>query len=535
MAGPEFVVDFPALWVVPDWVERHCPVPDGFDKGRPFEHYDWQLWCTVNHYRVRPTAELGDRAAAFFYRRSQVVGPQKSGKGPWAATIIAAEGVGPTVFAGFAGADDGYACGDHGCSCGWEYAYRPGEPMGRLWPTPLIQLLATSEDQTANVYRPLQAMAKLGPLGDLMRVGEDFIRLPNDGRIEVVTSSASARLGNPITFALQDETGLYTDSNGMVRVAQTQRRGAAGMGGRTMETTNAWDPAENSTAQRTADSRRPDIFRFHREPPKNLSYRNKVERAKIHRLVYAGSAHVELPTIEADAAELIETDPAQAERFFGNRVVYGKGSWLPDGVWHSRVAVRVVPADAAVCLGFDGSLNDDWTALRAETHDGYLFTPTYGPDQRPTIWDPTEWGGWIPRGEVRAAVDEVFGRYRVGRAYFDPEDWQSEIDDWALEHGEKVVVAWRTNRTTAMHEALKRFVTDLTERIEHDGDPVTTSHVRNTRKLARPGQRYILGKPTNHQKIDAAMASVLAHEAAADARAAGWDPTPPSRRVVIFR
>jgi putative lipoic acid-binding regulatory protein len=27
-------------------------------------------------------------------------------------------------------------------------------------PTPLIQLLATSEDQVDNVYRPLQAMAR---------------------------------------------------------------------------------------------------------------------------------------------------------------------------------------------------------------------------------------------------------------------------------------------------------------------------------------------------------------------------------------
>jgi hypothetical protein len=40
--------------------------------------------------------------------------------------------------------------------------------------------------------------------------------------------------------------------------------------------------------------------------------------------------HVNLDSIEAEAAELMETDPAQAERFFGNRAVAGHGSWLPE-------------------------------------------------------------------------------------------------------------------------------------------------------------------------------------------------------------
>ncbi len=37
----------------------------------------------------------------------------------------------------------------------------------------------------------------------------------------------------------------------------------------------------------------------------------------------------------------------------------------------------------------------------------------------------------------------------------------------------------------------------------------------------RSGQTYILGKPSQHQKIDDVMAGVLAHEAVADAIAGG--------------
>lgn len=351
--GPnlDYVVDFPTLWVVPDWIEEHCIVPDGISKGIRFEMYDWQLWCTVNHYRVKPKAlpawsvkPDGTQVApnaAFVNRRSQVVAPQKTGKGPWSAAGICAEAVGPVCFIGFAEGGEAYDCSDHGCSCGWGYEYEPGEPMGWPWPTPLIQLLAHSIEQTDNIYRPLQSMVRYGPLAEQMRVGEGFIRAPNDGRIDVVTSSAQSRLGNPITYAAQDENGLFVESNGMVRVAQTQRRGLAGMGGRSQQTSNAWNPAENSDAQRTFESRRPDIFRFYREPPKNLSYLNKAERRKIHAYVYAGSTHVDLDSIEADAAELLETDPAQAERFYGNRLVQGSGAWLPDDLWEQAYARAV--------------------------------------------------------------------------------------------------------------------------------------------------------------------------------------------------
>lgn len=176
-----------------------------------------------------------------------------------------------------------------------------------------------------------------------------------------------------------------------------------------------------------------------------------------------------------------------------------------------------------VCGGFDGSDSDDCTALRLETLDGRLFTPGYGPDRRPTVWDPAEWGGRIPRAEVHAAVDEVFTRYQVSRFYCDPPGWRSEIEGWALAYGEHVVIEWATYRVTAMHAALERFVTDLTTgALTHDGCPITGVHVANARKAARPGQRYVLAKPGQRQKIDAAMASVLAHEAAADARADGW-------------
>ena len=521
------------LYVAPAWIEQHCVVPDGFRRGAPFRLYEYQLRYFLNFYLVRGDAVwvpadpvLGP---AFVHRRGLLVGPQKLGKGPHSAAHVCVEGVGPALVAGWAGPGDGYACSGWGCGCGWEYEYEPGEPMGMPWPTPLIQITALSQEQVDNVYGALRPMIELGPLDDLVpRTGEEFIRLPGGGRIDAVTSSAQSRLGQRVTFVPQDEVGLWTASNKMVKLADTQYRGLAGMGGRASLTTNAWDPSQASVAQQQYESSAKDIYRQFVQPPKNLSYRNRRDRRRIHQIVYgetlrSAGGHVDDESIEAEAADLLERDPAQAERFFGNRIVTGHGAWCPDELWAEADArARKVPDKTLVCGGFDGSDVDDWTAIRLETIDGHRFTPTYGPDARPTIWQPDEWGGQIPRAEVAAAVEEIFRRYTVVRFYCDPRDWRSEIGEWALQHGDRTVVEWATNRVVQMHAALERTLIDLKSgRSTHDGCLLTTRCVGNARKAARPGDRYILTKPSPTQKIDAAMADVLAHEAAEDAHAAG--------------
>lgn len=543
-AADDYVVTFPVLWVAIEWVEAHCVIPDGFSKGEPYLLSEWQTWFYANHYRVKPTARLkegqqGMGAPAFQNRRSQVIMPQKAGKGPLTASQCCLEGLGPAMFAGWATGGEVYDCNAHGCPCGWVYEYEAGEPMGIPWPTPLIQLTAYSQEQTDNVYGALKPMISEGPLGDVVtRLGEEFIRLPGGGRIDTVTSSNQSRLGQRVTFVPQDEVGLWLPTNKMVTVANTQRRGAAGMGGRIVETSNGWDPAEDSVAQRTFNAAltRDDIFRLHPLAPGHLSFTNKAERMRILRYVYRGCPWVDLSAINAEAEEIISLDPAQAERFFGNRIVAGLGAWITEAQWDSfEVPGATVPDGTPVAGGFDGSDTDDWTAIRLETQDGFRFTPRYGPAQRPTFWDPKEWGGSIPRGEVNAAMDEIGRKYKIRRFYCDPRDWRSEIAEWALKFGEEVVLEWSTYRIDAMFLALKRAKNDLISgRNKHDDDPVAKQHLINSRMVAKPGDKYILGKPDQHRKIDIAMADTLAHEAAADLHALGdvaWRPATNLTRV----
>ena len=536
----ELRIPFPTLGHILDaWYERHCVIPDGWDRGEPFVQSRWQYWCTANHYRVRDDAVLKNGrppgAEAFVNRKSIVVGPQKSGKGPWSAAVVAGEAVGPSQFFGWAKRGDVFACADWGCSCGWVYEYEPGDPMGARHPSPLIQLSAISEDQVDNVYGPLSEMVSGARLSDLLQVRDGFIRIKGTSlsdkrdRIDVTTSKANSKLGNPISFALQDEFGTWTEKNGMLRFADTQDRGAAGMNGRTLATTNAYDPSENSVAQIMIEAADSDVFVYWDKPPSNLRFDDAAERRQIIEYVYRDSPWASVESILAQAASTAKRDPGQAERFFGNRDVRGKHKWFTNDAMQSfgsKARELVVPAGSRVCLGLDGSKNDDYTGIRAETLDQFQFTPTYvvGGEERPCIWKPEEWGGEIPRHEVREAIRQLHKRFQIVRGYYDPFWWESELDEWADEFGPERVVRWPTNGVKKTHSGLERFRQDATtetSRFSHDGCVETVKEIGNAITRARSGESYIIGKPELHLKIDMAMSSMLAHEAVMDSLAKG--------------
>lgn len=199
------------------------------------------------------------------------------------------------------------------------------------------------------------------------------------------------------------------------------------------------------------------------------------------------------------------------------------------------------PDGTPVALGFDGSDVDDFSVVRAETMDGFQFTPRIRAlDDRPSIWNPAEHDDHrIPRFEVHAALDELFDRFDVTRMYYDPPLWSTEGEGWSLKFGETRVLPWETYRGKQMHAALERFVTDLrTGALEHDGCPITELHIASAVRVRRRGMEvYGLDKASRVQKIDAAVTSAICHEAAADALAAGWKPRRASkpRRMIVVR
>ena len=537
------------MFVALDWTERHCVVPDGFRKGDPLRMYRWQLEYMAAFYTVRGDAEwLPDRpiyGPAFVYRRGLLVGPQKVGKSPFTAAHICLESVGPSLFAGWADADEGYVCAEHGCGCGWEYTYEPGEPKGMPWPSPLIQVTAVSEDQTDNIYAALRPMIDDGPLHSLIpKTGEAFIRLPQGGesKIEIVTASEQSRLGARATFIAQTEVGLWTPRNKMTKVADTQYRNLAGMGGRASLESNAWDPAQQSVAQREFESKATDVYRQFVKPPKNLSYANKRERRKIHLIVYPEDTrreyggHVDLNSIESEAADMAARDLPQAARFFGNILSTGSGRAF-DVMQFAKLAVstpRVVEDGSLIVLGFDGSRLWDATSLIAtEIATGYQWPVA--------IWErPREAETWeVPGDEVDMAVDAAFERWSVWRMYCDPPYWESNVAAWAGRYGDERVIKWWTNRPKPYGYALRTWAEAIRSSALshcHKSDEfctLFTAHVGNAFRLdtgylddGQPVWIVTKDRERSPDKIDSVPAAALSWEARNDAIAAGVTEQP---------
>lgn len=481
------------------WIEDNCAVPDGDDAGQPFRLTDEQLRFVLWFYALKPDG-------SFRFRRALLVRPQKWGKGPLSAAMICAEAAGPVRF---------------------DYWREDGTPVGKPWPTPWIQCVAVSEDQTDNVWTALVPMIELGNLSaEVPDTGKTRINVSgangSSGTIEPVTSAAASRVGQRLTAALHDETGFWTEQNKGVLLADTQRRNLAGMKGRSLETTNAWDPAENSVAQRTFEANLPDVLIDYPEPLEG-SIRNKRERRKVLRHAYAGAPWVDIDRIEAEIEELLPTDPNQAERFFMNRIVAGADSAFDAQVYRSLAKPgKEIEAGRIVTLGFDGSLYNDATGLVAtDVESGHQVV--VGAWQKPE-WADDDW--MVPVAEVDNAVAFAFRNWQVWWMYADPPYWQEPIDRWAGEFGNDKVKPYWTNHRKKTAFAVREFKNDMREGVmSHSGDEQLVAHVENAVK--RPTNMrdddglflWLIGKAgaKSPQKIDLAMAAILSWTARGDA------------------
>jgi phage terminase large subunit-like protein len=194
--------------------------------------------------------------------------------------------------------------------------------------------------------------------------------------------------------------------------------------------------------------------------------------------------------------------------------------WITGEDWAALEGGRLEAGDR-VTVGFDGSRVSDSTALvLCRVEDGLL--------ELAGLWEaPPKGKGWeVPGGEVDAALAGVMERYKVVRGYFDPPLWQSEIDGWAREYGDLSVLRYYTSKPRMM-PAVERFRTDVVAgRVRHAGDARLTRHVLNAQTRETRGGYWLSKKqPTSPDKIDAAIAAVLAYEARADELA-----SPPRRR-----
>lgn len=523
--GPAEPGEFPTLgYDVGEWIESNVVIPDGYRQGGPFKLTD-EMWKFLLHfYRLYLRAAPWPAPDSLVHTGAQLRRSQKWGKDPFGAAIILAQALGPTNFDG------------------WDAV---GEPVGAPYPTPLIACLGTSEDQTDNTWRPLLAMIRLGPLANLpgMDAGETRIVLPSGGKIEPVTTSARARLGAPMTFVTITESHLFTLQGGHRKVCGAVKRNVAGMDGRWLELTNAWDPTEGSEAQVTAESGDERVYVDTVEPSRvdDLTDDEALYAELLRQ--YGDSARERGGWVnirgrimhEARSSRHLEAD---RRRFFLNEIVVGESVFVDPTRWElaGKDDPPLTKGDA-IALGFDGSKYLDATALVASRlSDGRLFCLRLW--ERPA---DAERGWKVPGAEVDRAVRDTFAAYRVSYLFADPYRWQDYLDNWSAAFP-KQVVEFPTNVEQRMDRAIERFTTSFAEgEITHDGSASLARHVNNAvlvkgqKKKPRPGEEdsiathYMkMAKRGDGMLIDLAVAAVLAHHARGQAIEDGFLIPPPA-------
>ena len=512
--GPQVPGEFPTLgYGVVDWIEARCAIPDREFVGDPFLLTDEQALFFLHFYRL-------DAAGGWVYHRGgQLTRSQKWGKGPLAAAWVCAEAQGPVLFDG------------------WD---ADGEPVGKPWPTPLIQITAVSEDQTDNVYTALLPMIELGALhGEIEDTGLGRINLPGGGRIEPVTASGRSRLGQRITAAVQDQTESWLQSNGGRTLADNQRRNIAGMGGRWLSTPNAWDPTEESVAQYTAEHEHEGVYHDDVEPPESLSIRNKSERRRALKIAYGDAATgrrdgkvgavrpwINLDKIDAEILALLPRDPAQAERWFLNRKQAAEAKAFDAARWDALARPAALPEPGAlIVIGVDGARYIDALAVIAtEVTTGFQWP--IGIWERPPLATRDY---EHPFDEVDGAMRDAFETYDVWRIYIDPQYIDYLVEIWHGRWGEKRVFAWPTNRPRQACWMVRNYTDAMSSGdVTHIGDETFTRHIKNAVRRKqnvydddhRAMHTIAKDRPDSPNKIDGAMAGALSWEARGDAIAA---------------
>ena len=491
-----------------EWIEDWLVQPDGDDAGEPFrltpEQCNFLLWF----YAI-------DDRGKFLNRRAVLRRAKGWGKSPFLGAICLAELCGPVRFGGFDAT---------------------GEPIGVRHPMPWVVVAGVSETQTENTLAAIRALVEGSPLVDEvgLDVGLTRIFIPGGGKIVPITASSSTQEGARPSFAIMDETHHWTKSNGGAKLARVISRNLAKSrdgSARLIETTNAHEPGGESVAEdsyqgylaiQDGRSRATGLLYDSREAPATVDLADEASLREGLRCAYGDATWLDEDRLVGEVYDP-STSPEESRRFYLNQVVAAADSLVAPVEWDANFVAdldQLGPREP-ITLGFDGALTDDSTALvGVRVSDGAPFI--LGLWEKPD--GPAGLGWEVDKDVVRGVVGNVFASYDVVGFYADVHLWETDVDSWREQYGERLLVKATTTHavafdmrghqaeTTRATEAFCRAVVD--GELPHNGDPRLARHVKNARR--RPNRFGVsFGKESRESphKVDALAALLLARMA----------------------
>lgn len=339
--------------------------------------------------------------------------------------------------------------------------------------------------KTGSVYRVLSAEAytKEGLNPNLVLFDEVHVQ-PNRELWDVMALASGARL-DPLLVGITT-AGVKTDATGQDSLCyamyQHGKRVASGEIDDPAFFMAWWEPSNPD-----ADHRDPDTWR-----EANPGFGDFVDP-------------------EDFASAVLRTPEAEFRTKRCNQWVSTAQAWLPAGAWEACKDRRSVPDGATVTLGFDGSYNNDSTALVVVQPGEIPHIDVVECWERP----PTADDSWkVPIFAVEEAIRNACRRWNVREIACDPSRWARTVEVMELEGLPVVEYPQSPER---MVPATQRFYEAVLNRtLTHSDDPRLARHITNcVLKVNQRGAQLSKETKTSPRKIDLAVAAVMALDRAA--------------------
>jgi phage terminase large subunit-like protein len=197
-----------------------------------------------------------------------------------------------------------------------------------------------------------------------------------------------------------------------------------------------------------------------------------------------------------------------------NQWVVDMQAWFPTGAWEGcgppSVPIAAIEDGAEVCLGFDGSFNNDSTALVVVSCGEVPHIDVVECWERP-VEAAQDWS--VPIGDVEESIRRACRRWQVREIVCDPFRWARTYQ--ALEDEGLPIVEYPQS-PSRMTPATQRFYEAVMNHgLTQSGDPRLARHVANAvLKIDSRGQRLMKEAKNSARKIDLAVAAVMAFDRA---------------------
>jgi phage terminase large subunit-like protein len=381
-----------------------------------------------------------------------------------------------------------------------------------------VYTVANAKHQARIVFEPVASMVRADPeLSELLQVQRNVIYNPRNGSVfRPLTSDVGSNDGLNPSLVIFDELHEFPDRRlyDQLHNATATRPTALLLA----ITTAGWDKGtlcydryEFGSKVANGEITEPSFF-FRWWAPKDTD---------VPLTLADGSPNL-APFYEAnpglgdfqgvgEITSAIATMPENAlRRYRLNSWTANYEAWLPSGAWDSCVSERTLEPNEPVVLGFDGSRNNDTTALVACTLDGFVAVIDCWsrPDRLPAN---EEWS--VPILQVEDRIREACRTYDVRELAADPSLWQRSLELLAQEGLPVVAFPQSPGRMIPATAKFERAVRE--HLLTHDGNPTLARHVANAVAVESNGGIQIRKEAkSSPRKIDLAVASIMAHDRA---------------------